>query len=132
MKLTDTQQNKKTALTDRASKAHNYLTDAIQTYNGALSEAYGDLKIALDKYEDERAALETEIANLANDLRERFDAKSEKWQESEVGQAAATFVETWEESASALETFEVDEPTEIDEPESIDDLIDALPEESDE
>jgi arginyl-tRNA synthetase len=130
MKLTNSQIEKKTALVDRAGKARTVLADAIQAYNDALSEAYGNLKIALDEYESERERIASDVEEIASDLRGKWDNKSEKWQESDKGQSAATFVEEWENVS--LDEFEVDEPDEINEPDDMGEIIDALAEESDE
>jgi arginyl-tRNA synthetase len=122
MKLTNSQIEKKTALVDRAGKARTVLADAIQAYNDALSEAYGNLKIALDEYESEREGIASDVEEIASDLREKWDNKSEKWQESDKGQSAATFVEEWENVS--LDEFEVDEPDEINEPDDMGEIID--------
>ncbi len=67
---------------------------------------------------------------LAEDFRSAFDDKSERWQESDAGQEASSFVEEWEGfQGSALPEIAILEP-ELEEKPCHADALDSLPTES--
>lgn len=54
---------------------------------------------AIRRHNDAVAAARQFVAAVAEDLRDQYDGKSEKWQESEAGQAADAMVTEWEDAA---------------------------------
>lgn len=62
-----------------------------------IREAIGDLNescIAVHNETVEKASAFVE--SVAEEFRDQYDERSERWQESEAGQAALAFVEEWE------------------------------------
>ena len=75
------------AIQERLTAAHNELTDAIAGFELALEPLVTAVNAKVDAYnealQDARGFLEDE----ANSAQEAFDEKSERWQESDKGQA---------------------------------------------
>lgn len=94
MKLTDMQANKFETIKSDVETAREELRGATIAYNAALRVAHEF------------------VEGVASAARERFDTRSERWQDSDKGQSAATWVEAWESAASELENGELDEPEE--------------------
>lgn len=88
MKLTTAETNARDAHIEALNTAHAAMVEAIRAYNAALAVAA------------------TFAEKIATERREEWDGRSERWQESDAGQNAATFVEEWE----GFETEEIDEP----------------------
>ena len=65
--------------------------------------------------------------SVASRLRDEFDEKSEKWQESETGEAASAFIDEWENVS--FDDFEIDDDIADLEPEDFSSLLQDLPEE---
>jgi|SRR6185503_2787035 len=74
-----------TAYEDELSKAK----EAIQAVYDSLNAKLGDYRTAIE----EATRVSEEIGNR---LREEWDGKSEKWQESDAGTSANEMVEQWE------------------------------------
>lgn len=128
MKLNKTQAQKLGFAQDSASKAHGTLCEALAAYNTALDEARGALAIAVDAYNEARETTQEIIVEIGEELREVFDAKSEKWQESDAGESAGSFISTFEDCE--LEEFSPDMPEDLEEPDDIGDALSELTEES--
>jgi hypothetical protein len=94
MKLTERQANDFEAIKGDVETAREELRAATIAYNMALRESHGF------------------VEGIASAARERWDSRSERWQDSDKGQSAATWVEAWESAASELENGELDEPEE--------------------
>ena len=94
MRLTDRQANDFEAIKSNVETAREELRAATIAYNMALREAHGF------------------VEGVASAARERWDSRSERWQDSDKGQSASTWVEAWESAASELENGELDEPEE--------------------
>ena len=86
------------------------------------TQALHAVRDALDEYEGLRTAVTDYVAQVAEDLRAEWDDKSDKWKESDAGQAADEFVSSWE-------SVSVDDPECPDIPDSdpLDDALDELP-----
>jgi hypothetical protein len=98
MKLTTAELTARDAHIEALNTAHAAMVEAIRAYNAAL------------------AAAATFAETIATERREEWDGRSERWQDSDAGQNAATFVEDWE-------GFEAEE---IEEPENAADCLEAL------
>lgn len=129
MKLNKAQTKRLSAAQDKASAAHEALSDAITAYNDATQAAFAALRQAVEAYEEVRSDLSEEIQGIGSALREVFDAKSEKWQESEAGETAGTWISEFEDCD--LEEFSPDEPDELIEPDELTDVLNGLNTESD-
>lgn len=93
MKLTEKQAKQLEETRSDLANAREELRASVITYNEAMRRA-GEF-----------------VGEVAKHHREKWDARSERWRDSERGQTAATWVESWE---SAAEEFgeELDEPEE--------------------
>lgn len=130
MKLTKAQEKKLTDAQDKASTTHAALGDAILAYNDAVKEAYAALQAEIAKYNEAREEVAGMVTSIGEELREKWDGRTEGWQDSDAGQSAATFVESFENLE--LEEFSFDEPDELDEPDDITETLNELTTESDE
>lgn len=92
MKLTNRQANKIEELRAELEAQRAITNEALEAYRKLLAQA--DLL----------------ASEIAEDLRERWDARTERWQESDAGQEAASFVEEWEEFANRDAEEEDDGP----------------------
>lgn len=118
-KLTkDEQATIQTKLADVA-EAGEAIDAAEKAYNDAL-EGLGDaVKTAVETYNTALGDLRTCIEEIAQEKRDEFDEKSEKYQEGENGQKVGRWVETLEERATELDDIEAPEgldPLAIDRP----------------
>ena len=91
MRLTDKQARELEEHRHDVEHAREELRAAIIAYNHALRDA---------------GQFVTEVAEAA---RARWDSRSERWQESQKGEAAATWIDAWETAASELSSGEIDE-----------------------
>jgi hypothetical protein len=118
-------------LTDRLVQMDQVIHDARQTFQETISDEWGKLLAHLDEDDDVDLSVIDEIEEFVSQvhgkLEDVYDAKSEKWQESDRGQALCEAKDEWEElSGVALwEGFE-DEP-DLDDPEVLPELSEALP-----
>ena len=106
------------------------IDDARATFQETVSDEWGKLLAHLDEDEDIDLSVIDEIeefvAEVHGKLEDVHDNKSEKWQESEQGQALEEAKDEWEElSGVALWEGFSDEP-DLDDPE-VPELSEALP-----
>ena len=117
-------------LTDRLVQMESAIDDARATFQETVSDEWGKLLAHLDEDEDIDLSVIDEIeefvAEVHGKLEDVHDNKSEKWQESEQGQALEEAKDEWEElSGVALWEGFSDEP-DLDDPE-VPELSEALP-----
>jgi len=118
------------ALNDRLVQMESAIDDARQTFEDTISHEWGRLLAHLDEDDDIDLAVVGEIEEFASEvhgrLEEVYDDKSEKWQESDRGQALCEAKDEWSEAAGEAlwEGFE-DEP-DLEDPETPE-LSEALP-----
>jgi chromosome segregation ATPase len=96
------------AAMDALSEVRDEYNSAVSETNDAISEAdteAGDARIELQEAID---ATKAAVQDVASGLRDAYDAKSEKWQESDAGTEALALVEAWE----GFDIESVDEPSE--------------------
>jgi uncharacterized protein YukE len=62
-----------------------------------------------EKLRDAANDLTSELREIAEELQDDFDDKSERWQESEKGQGLQSFIDAIGEAADAFEDAEVPE-----------------------
>lgn len=130
MKLNKAQAQKLSDAQDKASTAHAALSEAIAAYNAAVEVAFAALQEASEKYNNDRDEAQGMVTGIGEELREVWDGRTEKWQDSDAGQSAASFVESFENVE--LDEFSPDEPEAMEDPDDITDALNELPTESDE
>ena len=104
MKLSKTHAKQIEDLIAKLREAQEALAPAIVAYNAALAEAHGRLLDALEPYSEAISYVEEDVQSIAATLREEWDEKSEKWQESDRGIEASDAID-------ALESFSMDDLT---------------------
>ncbi len=88
---------------------HRQLEEYIETANSRIQEINEELAVKVREYNEVRDEVTTFVSQRAEDWREEFDGKSEKWQESDVGQDAENHISSWENfTMDALEDITVD------------------------
>jgi hypothetical protein len=85
-----------------------------------------DLELARQRYLDSRQKTIDTVNDIASRMRGEFADKSEKWQESDAGQEAEEFINTWESFENGVD--DVDE-IEIPGSDPLEDELENLPEE---
>lgn len=124
-KLTSSQQARHREIVDKLEEYQAEGSALVDAYNDKLAELYQELH---DTVENLGADLLSDIGNLdrsclqeaeefaeevRDSLTEFFDARSEKWQESEKGQEYQSWIDDWEAAAGIIsdpqDFVEVDE-----------------------
>lgn len=100
---------------ERLENAWGELEQAISTYNGEAEKLKPPVELAIEKYNEMMAAAKEFAEQVAKRIEEKYDEKSEKWQEGEKGQVAAEFRDAWQHMD--MEEIELRWPEEV----SIDD-----------
>lgn len=71
--------------------------DAVSTVNEMFDSAVANTLIPeIDKYNALLTEVKAFTESVSEEARNKYDEKSEKWQESEAGQAAYEFISSWE------------------------------------
>ena len=107
--------------------AAEQVTAAVGAFNKAVEDAQQSVTEALAAY---NAVLENTCGfaeQIVADMQESYDGRSEKWQESERGQAYKDWLDEW--CGLCLDEIEIDFPDDLDEPDlSAAETLDDLPE----
>lgn len=114
---------RKAALT----KEREHIEDLVRVLNEQVQAYFeGKLRPAVARYNSELETTREAVDNIATDFQDKFDSRSEQWQESAAGQEAAEFISQFED-APFYDDLDVGEIPEID-PNSIvgDDAEDTL------
>lgn len=113
------------------------LAAAIEEFNAKRAEAFQGVESAINAYNeklDEARGLRDDVAGR---LEDEWSEKSEKWQESDKGEAASNMKTEWENAdlddfeIEEIEEIEIDEPGELEAPDLTHaDLLEELPDEA--
>lgn len=96
--LTKAQAHDRLVLVGELAAQKGKVEDAVGTVNHMIDSAIANELIPeIDKYNALLVRVREFCEGIASEHREKFDAKSEGWQEGEKGDAAGTFVSAWEE-----------------------------------
>ena len=124
IRLTKTDTSRRKEIIESSRDARSALEDAIAAYNRAVSEANSELSAAITAYNEHIEEVSGFAQDIATELREAYDERSESWKDSDAGHAANDFVETWENFS--VDDFSVDQPEDVCAPD--DDVADMLEE----
>lgn len=115
LKLTKDEIKQRDGFIADLEKGSSNLEEAFKVFNSVLEGARIDLRDAVGKYNEALAAARGFAEDIASRLEDEIDDKSEKWQESDKGQAAAAFKDDWE-SVEFQDDLDADEiaPGDID------------------
>lgn len=131
-KLTKDEMKTKTELGESLEKAWASVEEAVGVYNDDIKVAKEKVTKVIASFNDVAAQAATFIAGVAERAEGEIGDKTEKWQESEKGEAAASWKDEWSEfDADGIEIMDwwpeelvIEQPTVVD--------LDALPEEMEE
>jgi hypothetical protein len=124
--LTKQQTTDRADIAARLRDAASDIESAVEKFNVATAEAKGELEAAVMTY-NERMAEADEFRDVTvGDMQGHYDERSEKWQESERGQAYLNWINEWE--GAELGEVEIDFPNDLETPDlSAADVLEGLP-----
>jgi hypothetical protein len=126
-KLSKAQLAERDALAADLRKKADALNIAIVAFNQAIEPASQAVGEALEGYNGILEKARTLASSITEPAQEQFDAKSEKWQESDKGIEVRSWIEQWEMSLDDVD-LELPEPlTEIDANEQAEEIEAAPP-----
>lgn len=96
MNLSKTDMKIKADLTTKIHDARAKLEDAVAVFNNMQIAALADLNREVTSYNEVLNELQSFAEGIAAQIEEAYDSKSEKWQESEKGQALSEFKDAWD------------------------------------
>jgi hypothetical protein len=101
MKCTMTQLTKEQSgniakLIDELTLAGKKIEIAVSTYNQDVEKLRAPVEIAVTEYNEIVSEARTLCSDVANKITSYISDKSEKWQESDKGQAVQEFADAWE------------------------------------
>lgn len=114
-KLTKGSQAELDALRVRIAKTAEGVESAIEKFNETMSEAWDDVAAAVDEYNELIGEANEVRENLHEEMESWASDKSDRWQESDAGQAHADWRGQWEEEFETID--EVEKPDSIEVPE---------------
>lgn len=106
-------------LQNKLGDAASEYTTALDEYNTAMQEEWRKVEAAVQNLNDAIAEANQWRSDVAAAIQEYMDGKSDKWQESDRGQAYASWKSEWEDSD--LEEVSHSEPDDL-----TDDTIDYV------
>ena len=131
MKLNRRQLAERDELAQKLAEASLAVSAAVDQFNLSLEDLKEPVSTALEKYNEVIDECRNFVGEIVEIAEAEIDAKSEKWQESERGQAVVGLKDQWE--SADFDGVELDLPDEVsfDDPEHGDGLL-ALPADSEE
>lgn len=117
-RITKAQQENIDKAISEATKAEEDLVSAIEEYNQHRDEIVSVVEQALETYNDKLIAIKDVYEGIAEEARNYYDERSEKWQEGDAG----TNYNEWVDALEAVEFDEVelDLPDELPMPDFVD------------
>jgi hypothetical protein len=107
-KLSAEQTRARDALAVRLEEERAKVDTAVTDFNDALTIARNTLQEALDAYNGVLSEARFFAADVSQDWENDFEEKSERWQESEKGEGVREMIEAWQNVD--LEDLEIDMP----------------------
>jgi hypothetical protein len=103
------------ALTAQLSTRYEELSEAMEAYNAAVTEAFAPLREALAEFNGAQSDLrEWAKENVIDGWRDQYEAKSETWQDSAKGEETLRLIDEWETIVESLEDYEIEKPAALD------------------
>ncbi len=130
-KLDKQELKRRDQLFDELGEARAKLEDAVAVFNDDLNVAREKLQNQIAAYNEVVLEARGFIEDVASRLDSEFDDKSERWQESDKGQAAASLRDEWQNIAFDGIEIEYPEDIEIDGADH-DGILENLPVETEE
>lgn len=107
--------------------ARKEIENAVEEYNHKLNKLNEQLESELEKYNGILEDAESWKQGIADTFQAEIDERSEKWLESDAGEAAQDFVNAWNDFSILQETVELPEEYELENDESFIREFDELP-----
>ena len=124
--LSKTQQKELSDLVERLRDSSDLITAAVTKFNETMTFAWDGVAGALEAYNSVIQEANAFREQVAADQQSYIDDRSEKWQESDAGQAYEAWKQEWE---GTLDELQMDPPQEAEEPDlSAADTLEGLPE----
>jgi uncharacterized coiled-coil DUF342 family protein len=95
-RLTNEQIRKRDELISRLKKAYNNLEAEVDAYNKEVSDLRAKVESEVELLNEIIVETNEWIAEVAEQLQEYYDTRSEKWQVSDVGTEYADWVESFD------------------------------------
>jgi predicted nucleic acid-binding Zn-ribbon protein len=106
LKLTKKELAERTKLCDDVRSAADVLEEALTDFQDAVQTAYDALQDKVTAYNETLAPLREFKDDISSRLEEEISDKSERWQESDKGQAASEWQQEW--ANADIEDIELD------------------------
>lgn len=125
--LSEEQVAKRNKLTGELNAAKDKVDEAIAAYNDAIEPLWQSVADALQELNGVLESARELRDEIISDVDEYTLEKSDRWRESDRGQAVEAYKSEWE--AAEIEEIELDEPEKLDDisfdPDVLDNLLDA-------
>lgn len=125
-RLTNAQIKKRDEISTRLSIAADNIEGAVSRYNEIMAEAFVAVQEAVTRYNDALADANDFRTALTDEMDAYESDRSEKWPESDAGQAYQEWHSQWEQAS--FDEIELDEPSEMEVPDYNKSELDDLPE----
>jgi hypothetical protein len=128
-KLTRSEESRLELLRDKLADARLTLEAVFNAQSAVIEDAYAEINAALAPYNEIVEEARGFVEDIASEREGEWDDKSERWQESDRGQAARDWFEQWRSAAECeIETIDDLEPTVPEfNPVDVSDLLENLP-----
>lgn len=110
-KLARSRQNEMSRIQERLREAAAGLEEAVGTANEAISQAHRSLVEAADAYNEAVEEAEAFRDDVVSEMEGYADERSEKWRDSDRGQAYESWMNQWRELG--FDKAEFDEPADF-------------------
>lgn len=108
---------------DALAGAHCDLSEAIEQYNEAIAEAFGELETAAASYNEAAEAMREHASEVAAAIEDYVSERSENWQASDAADTFANWADAW--TSFYVEDYEPCEADDAEVPDEAD--VDDLP-----
>ena len=114
-KFTDEQLQEHADIIEKLREAKSKLETSVSKFNDLVASESAEVQAELDDYNELVDSAEEFRTQVVGDMNEHYYDKSDKWQESEKGQAYLEWISDWDNAD--LAPIEIEFPDPIDEPE---------------
>jgi hypothetical protein len=98
-KLTRAEEARREALLEKMTQARDTLDEVTSAQLGVIEDAYAVINEAFSPYNEVVEEIRGFVEDIASERESEFDDKSERWQESDRGEAARDWISQWQDAA---------------------------------
>jgi vacuolar-type H+-ATPase subunit I/STV1 len=102
-KITKTDDKRIREALEKLAAARSKLEDEVFVFNDAQAKARDALQVHIDAHDEAAQEVRGLIEDIHREADEEFDGKSEKWQESDKGEAAREWIDSVEALVGEIE-----------------------------